>query len=131
MYQTPDDFSHFTFFKVLAIIIAIVYGLVLFYLIIRSLSEIRRLSKPFRFIFSLSLLTIFVTILGVSLGSMSPLPVNKVDFLSFYALYNLYVYILAFAYSPSGRVREDNYQNQQDEGGNIVDEEQIELTDRE
>ena len=103
-YASPDDFSHFGVFKVFTIVLITIYLLWLAYLVVRAMTELKAImerSFQFKFILCITSLTILITAIGIAAGTYSPLPDVATKFITFYTLYNVYIWILAIAYSPS------------------------------
>jgi hypothetical protein len=78
------------------------YLLYLFALLVLTFSKIRALSVPFRFLFSITLAVYFVVFVGLFAGYFYSIAVSATIFLSFYAIINLYIWTLTFAFCPVG-----------------------------
>jgi len=115
-YLAVIDTGSFIGFKTIFFFVGTVYVLYLLYLLIRSFAELK--SLPFfnlrlRF---LTLLMVFVLAISIAIfilrfgstvfqdnfvANLSFTYKNSVEFLTFYSLLNLYVYLMAYVYSPS------------------------------
>merc|ERR1719259_849179 len=115
-YSTAVDAANFLGFKTFFFIVGSVYVLYLLYLLVRAFAELR--SLPFfdlrlRF---LTLLVIFVLAVSIAVfvlrfgssvlqdnfvAELSFTYKNSAEFLTFYSLLNLYVYLMSYVYSPS------------------------------
>ena len=66
----------------------------------KSLGKLCTSTLPYAFLFASTVICALFAIIGVSVGALYPLPVNAFNFIFFYGAFNLYVWILAFAYAP-------------------------------
>ncbi len=100
-YDALDDTSHYKMFTtVLTVFMAIYMGWLTFYFL-NALGQARRLSKPFIFLFCFSFSMIIFSMVCLAIGAMYPLPSASWEYLVFYGMTNTYVWVLAWAYSPS------------------------------
>ncbi|KAM5324305.1 transmembrane protein 181 isoform 1-T1 [Glossophaga mutica] len=116
IYQYRVDTGNFQGMKVFFEVVAAVYVLYLFFLIVRACSELRHMpyvDLRLKFLTALTfvVLVISIVILYLRFGAqalqdnfvaeLSTHYQNSAEFLSFYGLLNFYLYTLAFVYSPS------------------------------
>jgi len=103
-YSLADQVSGFIFFKVAVLILLIIYLLWIFYAILRAAADqevVPFLHIQLKFLGGITFFSIAVMALGVVLGAVGAIDATAVQFLSFYALNNLYVGVLTFVYLPS------------------------------
>jgi hypothetical protein len=108
------------FFLYWSSILATLYLLYLTWLILRACTSIMKFSFGTRFVFSLHLLVLFSTALGLSAGVIYSTEIDTALNLTYFnALFNAYILTLAWLYSPSAYV---------DLEAQIVDDNQIQQT---
>jgi len=78
----------------------VIYILWIFYLITASFNAGQAMMAPYRFIFGITTFVVIILIIAVFLSAMSPVRASPVGYLSFCGIFNLYVWILAIAYTP-------------------------------
>lgn len=119
LYSASLGASHFQSFKIFFLVVASVYVLYLTYLIITAYSELR--SMPYfdlRLRFVTSMMTVVVvaasiitslgfppaaTLQDLMAGQLSTQYQSSAPFMALYSLLNLYLYTMAYVYSPSER----------------------------
>mmetsp|Transcript_17064 Transcript_17064/g.46116 ORF Transcript_17064/g.46116 Transcript_17064/m.46116 type:complete len:530 (-) Transcript_17064:549-2138(-) len=84
-----------------AVACAAVYALWLFTIIMGTLGEVFTMSAHYTVTFFFTLAVIACTLTGLALGVLSPTHDEAAEFLSFLVLFNLYVWVMAFLYSPT------------------------------
>jgi hypothetical protein len=94
--------SHMYYRELVLVLLLSVYLVYLFSLLAINLSRLRALSSPFQFLFAITLTVYGVVFLGLFAGYYYPLASSATIFLSFYAVMNLYIWTLAFAFAPQG-----------------------------
>ena len=57
-------------------------------------------AQQFCFIFLISVITLLIAVIGIGLGAFAPMPVYKLEFVTFYGTANVYVWIMAVCYYP-------------------------------
>lgn len=97
-----DNFSAYTGVKVARIILAVVYFIWLLILILKAVRNLPNMAPPYRFIFVMTLFTIGCTAAGYIMGWLVPSVQKASAFAFFIVLYNAYVLILAWCYTPVG-----------------------------
>lgn len=115
-YSTAVDSGNFLGVKVFFFIVGSVYVLYLLYLLVRAFAELRSLPYFDLRLRFLTLLGIFVLAVSVAVfvlrfgtsvlqdnfvAELSFTYKNSAEFLTFYSLLNLYVYLMSYVYSPS------------------------------
>jgi len=103
-YDSIYDIPFFLFFYFAFIAFLIIYTFWLFFLLFRTLGD--RKTLPYlglriKFFGLFTLAIIIVVIFGIVFGLIGPIHNNAAEFLSYLALLNLYVYVLAFVYLPT------------------------------
>lgn len=89
------------FLIVWSALMAVLYLSYLTWLIVRSLTVLCSFTQGEKYLFSLHFLVLVATGLGLAGGAMYGVEVNNsFDFMFFNALYNIYVYILVYLYTP-------------------------------
>lgn len=88
--------------EVVLVLLLVIYILYLFSLLVLNMSKIRALSFPFKFLFLITLFVYVAVLTALFAGFFYPVSTSPVVFLCFYAIMNLYVWTLAFAYAPLG-----------------------------
>jgi hypothetical protein len=83
----------------LAIFLSI-YVVHLTVLVVKNCVNFHSLAIPYRFFFLLTSFVIVLTVAGLFSGFFFPVSRSAITFLTFYALPNLYVWTLAYAYAP-------------------------------
>jgi len=78
-----------------------IYVFWIMYLFISCFHHVKEMIPGYRFIFFLTFVTILVSIVDVFVVILYPLRGSPVGLLSIFGLYNLYVWVLAAAYTPS------------------------------
>ncbi|KAG5178203.1 Wnt-binding factor required for Wnt secretion-domain-containing protein [Tribonema minus] len=73
--------------------------------ILRGCVYVQRLSAAYQFLYSITMVTFFISIVGVFTAAFYPWSTSGITFLGFHGLYNLYIWTLAFAYAPTGAER--------------------------
>ncbi|CAF1008932.1 unnamed protein product [Adineta ricciae] len=116
MYNLTIDIKQFTTYRVIFYIVGIFYVLYLLFLIIRAFGELRNMPYfdvrlKFTTVLMLCVVSISITITTLRFGSgiieenfvpeLASRYKNSVEFLSFYSLINLYLYTMAYVYSPA------------------------------
>eukprot|EP00004_Rigifila_ramosa_P005567 TRINITY_DN1610_c0_g1_i2.p1 TRINITY_DN1610_c0_g1~~TRINITY_DN1610_c0_g1_i2.p1 ORF type:complete len:326 (-),score=79.63 TRINITY_DN1610_c0_g1_i2:6-983(-) len=80
------------------------YMLWLVYVIVRAFQEVGQFAHVrlrLKFFLMVLLFTVFTTMVGILMGVVGPSTNNAMAFLIYFALFNTYVYMLAFVYSPA------------------------------
>eukprot|EP00741_Cyanophora_paradoxa_P003128 tig00000670_g3037.t1 len=90
-----------TFFRVVGIVVLCLIVVWLLVLAALGFKEIRSMSRRFQFLFLLSLFVMLSAVGGFLFGEFGPMPLNTAEFVAFYTLFNLYMYILAFTHLPA------------------------------
>lgn len=81
--------------------LALLYLLYLAWLVGRSVTVIRSFGVPERFVFSTHVVVLLATLFGLTLGAVYSVDISDaLSFMLFNALYNGYVYVLAYLYTP-------------------------------
>lgn len=86
--------------QVVLIIAMIIYVIWLLFLLVTGFSAARNLSPPFKLIFAITVFTILCAVVALFGGFLYPIPALGINYLLFYALFSLYVWTLAYSYSP-------------------------------
>ncbi|CAF0921427.1 unnamed protein product [Rotaria sp. Silwood1] len=123
MYNMTIDIRQFTTFRIIFYIVGIVYILYLLFLIIRAFGELRNMPYfdirlKFTTLLMLCVVSISIVITTLRFGSgiieenfvpeLASRYKNSVEFLSFYGLINLYLYTMAYVYSPAKNAAVDS-----------------------
>lgn len=122
-YNLTTDESNYVLFRVTFFVISVVYLLFLFYLIVRALAELRNMPYyDVRIKFSIALMSIVVMVLSfIGLMRYQTEPFRQslfenfiknyhtsVEFCAIFSIFNIYIYTLAFVYSPAKSASIDN-----------------------
>jgi len=103
-YSNVDDFAHFQFAKIGYEVLIAIYGFWCLVLILVAIAQaVLRKQLPqthFVFMFLITIVSQLIAAIGIGLGAFSPMPIYNVGFTTFYGCANLYMWIMAFAYSP-------------------------------
>ena len=75
-------------------------------LFFRDVRYIASLPRRYRLFLGLTAVVFGTAIVGLLLGAYAPIPINAGEWTGFYALFNLYVMLLAFFYSPAASTGE-------------------------
>ena len=78
----------------------VIYSIWLVVLVARCIGRFIAMTPAFKFLFLLTLATICVSVIGLFTGALYPLASAPIEFLGFYAVYNVYVHVLMFSYAP-------------------------------
>ena len=97
--KLSEDDTYLAFEIVLGVFLAIWAAWFVVHMI-KSVSKVCSASLPYAFLFYLTAVAALLAIVGVAIGALYPLPDKAFDFLFFYGAFNLYVWLLAFAYAP-------------------------------
>jgi len=121
-YNLTTDESSYVVFRVIFLINSIIYLLFLLYVIVRACAELRNMPYfDIRIKFSLSLMIIVITTLSIiGLGRFQSDAFRQslfenftknyrtsVEFCAIFSIFNIYVYTLAFVYSPAKSANQD------------------------
>jgi len=115
-YQYKVDTGHFMGLKIFFFVMAVIYSFYLLFLIVQAFRELKNM--PFfdvrlKFLTILMLMVVFISLVAIFIrfGStvlqenfvmdVTSSYQNSAEFLAFYGLFNLYLYTMAFVYSPS------------------------------
>mmetsp|Transcript_8850 Transcript_8850/g.11675 ORF Transcript_8850/g.11675 Transcript_8850/m.11675 type:complete len:468 (+) Transcript_8850:272-1675(+) len=79
------------------------YILWISYLVVSCFRHLKDMLPAYLFLFSLTMFTIFITIIGIFVAAFYPIRSSGIEFLTFFGVYNLYIWVLAIAYTPMGR----------------------------
>jgi len=79
------------------------YILWISYLVVSCYHHLKDMLPAYLFLFSLTMFTIFITIIGIFVAAFYPIRSSGIEFLTFFGVYNLYIWVLAIAYTPMGR----------------------------
>ncbi|CAM9272302.1 unnamed protein product [Discosporangium mesarthrocarpum] len=101
-YSSIDDLSTFTYLKACGFMMATIYFLWLGYLIVGSFRHIEGMSIEYRFILGMTLATILGSVTAVYTGALAPDQHGAKVFTCFFGMFNMYVLLLAFSYTPVG-----------------------------
>mmetsp|Transcript_18550 Transcript_18550/g.32193 ORF Transcript_18550/g.32193 Transcript_18550/m.32193 type:complete len:455 (-) Transcript_18550:24-1388(-) len=106
-YAESEDDPNFTFFLVGELILAVIYLFWVVYVVCRACSESRTfplLGVRIRFFALFTLTVVLIMVLGIVFEGFGPTTAvsgSPMGLLAYLALYNYYVYVLAFMYLPS------------------------------
>eukprot|EP01090_Pellita_catalonica_P001491 TRINITY_DN1123_c0_g1_i2.p1 TRINITY_DN1123_c0_g1~~TRINITY_DN1123_c0_g1_i2.p1 ORF type:complete len:479 (-),score=45.25 TRINITY_DN1123_c0_g1_i2:68-1504(-) len=105
-YDSVYDITEFKIVLGLFVVFLVGYLFWLGYLAVRALGD--RKTLPYlgvrlKFFGVFTLIVIFFVVVGILIGLIGPVHNNAAEFLSYLALLNLYVYVLAFVYLPTKR----------------------------
>ncbi|CAM9137288.1 unnamed protein product [Choristocarpus tenellus] len=103
-YSSYDDLTSYTNVKILSLTLATIYFGWLGFLIMGSFHHVRDMGIEYKFILGITLFTIFGSLAAVYTGALAPDQHGAKVFSFFYGLFNLYVLLLAFCYTPVGSV---------------------------
>ncbi|CAM9624517.1 unnamed protein product [Ectocarpus sp. 13 AM-2016] len=106
-YSTFDDLSTYTGVKVVGLLLATLYFLWLGSLVFRSFTHIESMNSEYIFIMVITLVTIVGTMSAVYTGALAPDQHGSKVFAYFYGMFNIYVLLLAFCYTPAGSIYGD------------------------
>ncbi|CAF4140380.1 unnamed protein product, partial [Rotaria sp. Silwood2] len=116
MYNMTIDITQFTIFHIIFYIVGIFYVLYLLFLIIRAYSELRNMPYfdvrlKFTTVLMICVILISMIIIVLRFGSsiikenfvpeLTTCYNNSMEFLLFYSLINIYLYTMAYVYSPA------------------------------
>jgi len=116
MYNMTIDMTQFTIFRLIFFTVGILYILYLIFLIIRAFGELRNMPYfdvrlKFMTVLMLFVVSASIVITTIRFGSgiieenfvpeLASRFKNSVEFLSYYALINFYLYTMAYVYSPA------------------------------
>jgi len=103
VYDTSTELPGFLFFEIFMFIILVIYLFWLVYVVCRACGDMKTLpylGVRLKFFGVFSILILLTVVGGLIFGI--GLPVNSsAEFLSFLALFNLYVFVISFVYLPS------------------------------
>ncbi|KNC46263.1 transmembrane protein 181 [Thecamonas trahens ATCC 50062] len=102
-YSTANDIPGFIFFRVVQILLLIGYTFWLIFVAILGVKDRRafpRLSVRIKYLGILTIFVLAITITGIVLGVVGTIHNNAAQFLSFFSLFNLYIFFLAIVYAP-------------------------------
>jgi hypothetical protein len=77
-----------------------IYLLWCIFLIASSCRYVSSLTSGYQFLYSITLLTLFISVIGVFTAAFYPWSTSAVTFLGFHGLFNIYVWTLSYAYAP-------------------------------
>ena len=103
-YDAPNDIPGFIFFRVVQILLLIAYLFWFVVIVIFGVKDRRSfplLGVRIKYLGVMTFFVIAITIAGVVLGVLGTIQNNAAQFLSFFSLFNLYVYFLAIVYAPT------------------------------
>ncbi|CAM9694708.1 unnamed protein product [Laminaria digitata] len=106
-YSTYDDLSSYTAVKVIGLLLATVYFLWLGLMIFESFAHIQSMNAEYIFIMVITLITIIGAMSALYTGAFAPDQHGSKVFAYFYGMFNIYVLLLAFCYTPAGSVYGD------------------------
>jgi hypothetical protein len=110
-WKTQYDFGAYVFFKMCAIIALVAYLCWIFMMVVLLFAEIRSLNHRFQFLLLFSLLVAIVAAVGMVMGFHNLAHPNMGEWTGFYAIFNLYVYMLAYLYSPTSASEANKFQS--------------------
>ena len=100
-YDALEDSTHYKLVSgILTVVMAVYFGWITYHGL-NAIGNVKKLPAPVIFTFSFTIFTIFLTMICVGIGATYPLPSAPYEFLLFYGLTNVYVWVLAFAYAPA------------------------------
>jgi len=111
-YSSPSDFSNYRIVKAAALVFMLVYTLWAIVLaaiacyVCVSAGETPK--RPFLFLFCVSFCTLLVTAIGAAIGGFTPRPVYTIEFTLFFSILNMYLWLMAFAYTPAASAASSN-----------------------
>ncbi|CAM9171126.1 unnamed protein product [Sphacelaria rigidula] len=106
-YSTYDDLSTYTSVKVVGLFLSLVYFVWLGLLIFRSFGHIAQMNTEYIFVMVITLVTIIGATVAVFTGALAPDQHGSKVFAYFYGMFNIYVLLLAFCYTPAGTLYGD------------------------
>jgi hypothetical protein len=110
-WKTQYDMGAFVFFKMCALAALVFYVGWIFMMVVLLFSEIRSLNYRFQFLLLFSLLVSITAVVGVVLGFHNMAHPNMGEWTGFYSIFNMYVYMLAYLYSPSSASEANKFQS--------------------
>lgn len=138
VFTSASDLPGYVFFQVFMLILLIAYLFWLIFATCRTCGDLRTLpylGVRIKF-FGVYTLIIILTVVGALIFGVGTSLNNAAEFLSFLALFNLYVYVLAFVYLPSQAQPQqssdgDAQQNTNDKIGMVnLEPDEVELTNQ-
>eukprot|EP00640_Fibrocapsa_japonica_P001900 CAMPEP_0113937038 /NCGR_PEP_ID=MMETSP1339-20121228/3746_1 /TAXON_ID=94617 /ORGANISM="Fibrocapsa japonica" /LENGTH=441 /DNA_ID=CAMNT_0000939653 /DNA_START=105 /DNA_END=1430 /DNA_ORIENTATION=- /assembly_acc=CAM_ASM_000762 len=97
--ESTDERKSMAFTAATSLFMAI-YIIWMIYLIVSAFHHIKEMLPCYHFLFGVTLLVIIITVVAVFLASLFPVQSTPVQFLGLYGMYNMYIWMLAFAYTP-------------------------------
>ena len=114
--QLDDNGTYYALEIVLGIFMGIWAAWFLVHMV-KSLGRICSASLPYAFLFLITAFSATLMIVGILTGALYPLPDSSFRFLFFYGNFNLYVWVLAFAYAPEKSEDDGSTRELQDNNG--------------
>ncbi|CAN0453593.1 unnamed protein product, partial [Phaeothamnion confervicola] len=99
-YSSYDDLSQFASAKIVGLLLATIYFAWLLYYIVMAVGHIHKLLPSYLFILAITMVTVVATVAGLYMGGLAPNQHGSLSFLGFMGLYNAYVLLLAYCYTP-------------------------------
>jgi len=104
-YSLVDEIPGFIFFEVVLLILLVIYIFWIVYIVCRGCADKRvipSLGPRLNFFAVFTLIILAIAVGGVIFGFLEPDQNNAAQFLTYLALFNLYIYVNSFLYLPAG-----------------------------
>jgi len=108
-----DKRKNLAFTGAISVFMAI-YCIWFIYLVVSAFHHIKDMLPAYRFMFFVTLLVVLLSVIGVFVAALYPIQSSPIEFLTYYGMYNLYLWMLAYAYTP---LKPEEQYNQQTETG--------------
>ena len=99
--------ARYEFFTGLLTTALVLYCLYFGYLTVRAAPVLKGIEGGYLFLFALTLSVFLMTVIGLAVGYLYTIPTSSIEFLAYYGVFNLYVWMLAFAYAPASHWDDD------------------------